>query len=273
MNLQSIIPLSEIPKTRHPAERELTWLDTDSREQFQKRGGHPLYGEADVTYSFNSHGYRCPEFESGADIRMISIGCSNTLGVGLPQQAIFHERFAERLRKELSATVVNWNLSMGGASNDYIRRTLYLAVPRLNPHIVLVNFTFVARREYVSVENELVIYLPKVEAPDRVTKEIYGHFVALSSPFDDELNLFQNYKAIESLLHDRLWLYSFVFHRSFMKHVAPHTDPDRFIGHFLKFDDARDGIHPGPKSHEVMYASYWNKFVEMNGVEAMRNRT
>jgi hypothetical protein len=201
---------------------------------------------------------------------MISIGCSNTLGVGLPQKAIFHERFAERLRKETSKTVVNWNLSMSGASNDYIRRLLYLTVPKLNPHIVLVNFTFVSRREYVSVENELVMYVPKVEPPDRVTKEIYGHIDALSSPFDDELNLIQNYKSVESLLHNRMWLYSFAFNRTFMKHVTPHTDPDRMIGHFHKFDDARDGVHPGPKSHEVMYASYWNRFTEMNGLEAIK---
>jgi len=192
MNLHDIIPRSDIPKTRHAGERELTWLDTDSREEFQKRGGHPLYGEADVSYRFNSYGYRCPEFEPGAEIRMISIGCSNTLGVGLPQQAVFHERFAARLRKEMSTTVVNWNLSMSGASNDYISRTLYLAVPRLDPHIVLVNFTFLPRREYVSVETEIVNYIPKVEPPNRVVKEIYGHFAALSSPFDDQRNLFQN---------------------------------------------------------------------------------
>jgi hypothetical protein len=273
MNLQSIIPRSDMPRTRRAGERKLLWLDTDSLEEFQRRGGHPLYGEGDVTYSFNSHGYRCPEFEPGADVRMISIGCSNTLGVGLPQQALFHEQFAERLRKELSATVVNWNLSMGGASNDYICRTLYLAVPQLNPHIVLVNFTYLPRREYVSVGNRVLSYIAKCEPPDRVAKEIYGHIVALSSPLDDQLNLFQNYKAIESLLHDRLWLYSFVFGSKLMEDVAAHTDPTRLTGHFSQCDYARDGLHPGPRSHEVMYASYWNKFVEMNGPHAIRNRT
>ena len=44
------------------------------------------------------------------------------------------------------------------ASNDYISRTLFLAVPFLNPDIVLVNFTHLHRREYVTAENKMIPY-------------------------------------------------------------------------------------------------------------------
>ena len=50
---------------------------------------------------------------------------------------------------------------MGGSSNDYITRTLFLAIPFLNPDLVLVNFTNLSRREYVSVENKFFYFFPE----------------------------------------------------------------------------------------------------------------
>lgn len=56
-----------------------------------------------------------------------------------------------------------------GASNDYFSHLLHLAVPLLDPHIALINFTYTARREYLSVQNEYVPYFPSLAAADRVS--------------------------------------------------------------------------------------------------------
>jgi hypothetical protein len=267
MNLRDLFPTSGLPPTGYQAGQEVAWLSNDSLENFRQRGGHPLYGEKDITYRFNSLGYRCPEFEVKADVRIVAVGCSYVVGQGLPQPAVFPELFAERLRRESAKKVVVWNLAKCGASNDYISRLLYLAVPRLDPQIVLINFTHGARREYVSVQDRLVTYNPSFEPPDEVTKGIFSQFAALCSPFDDQLNFLKNYKAVESLLAGRQWLFSHIKPQEF-EPVAAHLNLSRYAGPLLIVDRGRDGGHPGPESHRRLAENYWAKFTELGGLGA-----
>jgi hypothetical protein len=271
MNLDDLIPISRLPRTGHPPGQEVKWLFPNEREDYRRRGGHPLYGENDITYRLNSLGYRCPEFDAVADIRIVAIGCSYVLGTALPQRAIFHEVFAERLRTAVSPkSVVLWNLGSAGTSNDYISRLLFLAVPLLKPDIVLVNFTHFSRREYISIQNRIV----KIGAwnpADAVTKDIFSHFEALSSPLDDQLNFFRNYKGVECALARSQWLYSFVRRHEF-EAVASHTDLNHFVGHLQVVDRARDHTHPGPESHRSLAELYWRKFNELGGLRALEGK-
>jgi hypothetical protein len=272
MNPGNLLPASGFPRTHYPAGKEIKWLYECELNDYKSHGGHPLYGENDIVYRFNSFGYRCPEFDAKADIRIVAIGCSYALGMALPQHAIFHELFAEKLRAMASPkTVAVWNLSMAGASNDYISRLLYYAVPRLDPHIVLVNFTHVSRREYVSVQNRYVIYNSTFKPTDKITKDIFSHFAALSSPFDDLLNFFKNYKAVECLLTGRQWLYSHITPHECEPLVA-HVDLNRFVGRLEHLDKARDHGHPGPESHRRLAELYWAKFKELGGLHKNRLR-
>lgn len=267
MNLTKLLPKADLPPSGYPAGQQLKWLAGDSHENY-RLNGHPLYGENDISYKLNSLGYRCPEFDVDADIRIVTVGCSYVFGIALPKYAIFHERFAERLRTRLQKSVVVWNLGVGSRSNDYISRLLYLAVPRLNPDIVLINFTHQVRREYVSTQNQCISYIPSLisNTPDQVTKDICGHFAALSSPFDDALNFFKNYKAVEHLLAGRQWLYSHISPWDF-KAVAEHMDLRRYVGPLTHGKErARDGSHPGPESHRHLAELYWTRFVELGGL-------
>ena len=268
MSLRDPLPASGLPITGYPAGQEIEWLFGDSLENFRKNG-NPIYGEKDITYRFNSSGYRCPEFNVEADIRILAIGCSCVLGQALPQAAIFHERFAERLRADTGRSVVLWNLGYCGASNDYISRLLHLAVPRLDPHLVLVNFTFGPRREYLSVQNQLIHYNPAFQPPDEVTQGIFGHMAALASRHDDQLNFFRNYKSVASLLAGRRWLFSHVRPEEFAP-IAAHLDLSRFVGPLLIVDRARDGRHPGPESHGRLADLYWEKFSDPGGPDGPR---
>jgi hypothetical protein len=270
MNLCNLL-MPGLQPTGYPAGQEVAWLFTDSPENYRQRGGHPIYGENDVIYRFNSHGYRCPEFDVEADIRIVAVGCSYVLGHALPQPAIFHELFAERLRQELNKKVVVWNLGRCGVSNDYISRLLYLLLPRLDPHIVLINFTHGARREYVSVQNQTINYHPTYVPKDAVAKDISSHLDALSSPFDDQLNFFKNYKAVESLLAGRPWLFSHIQPREFEPMAAYMNLARRYAGPLLtNVDKARDSLHPGPESHRRLAELYWAKFIEFDGLEQLK---
>ncbi len=263
----SLIPTDGIPPSGYPANQKQYWCCGDSAESYRRRGGHPLYTETDIVYEYNRLGYRCPEFDSVADIKVLAIGCSYVFGLGLPREQLFHELFAARLGAETSRSVVLWNLGKPAASNDYICRLAYVALRHLDPHVVLVNFTHLGRREYLSVQNRLVEYYANWDRGDPVTDEICSHFDALTSPYDDCLNFFRNYKAIESLLDRRLWLFSHIQSEKFLPPLADHLDHTRFVGTLNFLDRARDMFHPGVQSHRQLYEAYWQRFVDLKGRE------
>jgi hypothetical protein len=273
MRLEQCIPVVDFPLGEEQRNCRLRWFQCDSRESYQKRGGHPLYGEDAITYDLNRHGYRCADFDSQAQLRMLSVGCSVTLGVGLPQADLFHERLAERLRRELNCSIVNWNLGLSGASNDCLSRTLHLTVPRLDPDLVIVNFTYPGRREYFLVTNERFRYLPQDVPMNRTLTEVRQHFQKLSSPYDDEAVFFRSYKSIEGLLQGRNWLFSHAFVKPVeCYNVFPHLDATRLVEEPAEVDKARDGIHPGPQSHELLAANYWQKLITSGALERLRQK-
>jgi hypothetical protein len=259
-----LLPEKGLPVTGYPPGETLEWMPPDDLAGYRRRGGHATYGEHDIQYKLNRQGYRCPDFDAIADIRVVVIGCSFVLGIGLPQEHLFHERFAAQLRSSSGKSVVLWNLGRSGASNDYISRVLYLAVPWLDPHLVLINFTRPARREYVSAQNLSYDYTPLIVPKDAIARDVHGHLSALSSPFEDEVNLFRSYKAAEQLLRDRSWLFSFSSPKDF-ELMARHLALRHYVGSLEKADLARDGEHAGPKSHEALAGLYWGKLLETDG--------
>jgi hypothetical protein len=254
-------------------------------EEFRSRGGHPVYDENSVEYRFNSHGYRCPEFSEAAEIRMISIGCGFTMGDGLPQDALFHERFAEQLRRKTGKTTVNWNLAESFTGNDVVERVLHVAVPILDPHIVLILFPDIEWREYVSPQGvRLPNFTPAFVNPHPyvqevadifhasrqngpAVRELVGKLAATVCQPDDELRFFRSYKSIEALLSGRCWLFGFATCDGIESlHVFQHLELERFAGSCGILDFARDCVHPGPYTHELLFQKFWNAF-ELVGTE------
>jgi hypothetical protein len=269
MLLHSLLPVDAIPHSGLRGSSVDYWFGRDGPQQYRERNGHPLYGETDITYRSNKLGYRCGEFDETASIRMLSIGCSWAYGVGVPQEIIFHERFAARLRQELKTTVVNWNLGLSGISNDSMARMLHLCVPKLDPDIVLVLFTYAARREYVAAHGRRLDYFPNYpQINDLVLDELAMHFKALSSTFDDQLNLFRNYMSIKCLLKDRPWYFSMTVPQE-MDLLSGHLDPAHQVAAHQVIDKGRDHVHPGPETHQSICDLYWEKFTE-SGLAELR---
>jgi hypothetical protein len=271
MNLLELLPTRGLPRTGNPEACVDAWYGQDNAENYRRHGGHPLYGETDITYSYNRLGYRSPEFEEEAALKIVSLGCSWVFGIGLPAPALFHERFADRLRRELGTSVINWNLGVPGASNDAIVRLLHLAVAALRPDVVLILFTYLGRREYVTAHNRCVAYTPTWTAPDPVAHEVANHFAALSSRHDDRLNLFRNYKSAEALLTGGRWAFSFV-QPDDTQPLREHFDARRLARPPRSLDKARDHAHPGPLTHESLCDGYWTAFSNDGGLETLRQR-
>ena len=101
-------------------------------------------------YRFNSLGFRGEEYDPAARATIFVCGCSITFGTGLDVEETWAHRFklgyAER-RGLAPADVNLLNFSQGGASNDYIARTLLDQCSRVRPTLVLAQFTVMNRAE------------------------------------------------------------------------------------------------------------------------------
>ena len=119
------------------ANQELLWHGTDSEELYQKNlaKNRPQLEQfrwinRPITYKFNSHGFRADEFDSSGS-GVIFIGCSHTLGMGLPVELTWAHRVSTALKLK------NYNLGVGGASNDTAFRLAYHWIDQLRPDLVV----------------------------------------------------------------------------------------------------------------------------------------
>jgi len=119
------------------AKQELLWHGTDSEELYQKnliknRSQLEQFGWIDrpITYRFNKHGFRADEFDSISP-SVVFLGCSHTLGVGLPVESTWAHLVSTKLK------IKNYNLGIGGASNDTAFRLAHYWIDQLKPSVVI----------------------------------------------------------------------------------------------------------------------------------------
>lgn len=255
--ITTFIPFGDIPKTRFAGRKASNWLSEREREEYFKNP-NPLIKETDVIYNFNSHGYRCGEFCISNSIKVLSIGCSWTLGEGLPFENTYPSLFCTALGETLNRPIENWNLAINGGSNDYIVRTLHCAIPILKPNIVIICFSSLSRREYISADGTYYSLYSQVNQLKNLSQkdnEIIKHYYGLTSHYNDQLNFFSAYKSAESLLnlHKIKWLYSTTYGGKLitreMKSLAHIFDKGKFVDDGINIIDfARDNKHPGKES-------------------------
>jgi hypothetical protein len=114
----------------------LNWLPSDTEETYNKNYEtryHELkkYGWVDnhFTYKFNSHGFRCEEFSD--EPTLMALGCSNTVGIGLPVDKIWPELLAKELNMKCA------NLGIGGGSLDTTFKLCHGYIDIVKPKIVV----------------------------------------------------------------------------------------------------------------------------------------
>ena len=102
------------------------------------------------TYGFNSLGFRGEEHDPAARATIFVCGCSMTFGTGLDATETWSHRFklgyAER--HGLAPSEVNvLNFAQGGASSDYVARTLLSQCAQVRPTLVVAQFPVMSRAE------------------------------------------------------------------------------------------------------------------------------
>jgi hypothetical protein len=119
------------------ANQTVKWHGTDQEELYQQnliknRSNLEQYNWVDrpITYKFNSYGFRADEFDS-AGSNVMFLGCSHTEGIGLPYESTWAHIVSTKLKLK------NYNLGIGGASNDTAFRMAHHWINQLTPDLVI----------------------------------------------------------------------------------------------------------------------------------------
>lgn len=182
------------------ANQELNWHGIDTEELYQQnlkknRSQLEQYNWIDrpITYKFNSHGFRADEFGS-TDPSVVFIGCSHTLGMGLPVESTWAHIVSTAL------TLKNYNLGVGGASNDTAFRLAYYWINQLNPDLVIFLSTERSRLELHTGDDQ------------RFDLSIWPHAFPIANDFmkhwhsndiNSNMNYLKNTLAIKQLCNER----------------------------------------------------------------------
>lgn len=127
------------------------------RKNLKKYGTDWRWANKEITYKFNSLGYRMKEFSEIDYSNYIAFfGCSNTVGIGLPLE----DTFANKISKKLGVDYVN--SAVGGSSVEFQVQNFVQLMnsPVAKPKAVLFNWPDAARNFYWTDNDTIEFCLP-----------------------------------------------------------------------------------------------------------------
>ena len=186
------------------------------------------------TYQFNSLGFRCNEFTS--DPSIMFLGCSYTLGTGLPVETIWPELISAQLKMQCV------NLGVGGSSCDTAFRLCHGYIDKIKPKIVVLMNPPAIRMEHIlgSPKNLMVNHCHNKES-EMMFK------LLISDENNDFFNREKNVLGIQMMCHTRGIKFIYVESASLATSC-------------LSTSLARDLAHAGIESHQLFADSIINQF-------------
>ena len=166
-------------------------MQTHKKEYIQSKGWDQ---PGAITYKFNSDAFRSEEFDPAAD-NLVALGCSFTMGVGLPIQSIWPSLLGHELNLHVC------NLGWGGFAADSCFRVAEYWIPYLNPKLVVFLVPQQSRLEIIVDEN--------TGNPIRLMPGTFEHHPDLSGFIkhwfgqdeNSRLNSKKNQLAVEAICH------------------------------------------------------------------------
>lgn len=178
---------------------ELQWYGTDTEERYYKNLEKlklANWVDCPITYKFNHFGFRADEFNT-LEPSIIFVGCSHTLGVGLPVELTWAHQVSTALKLK------NFNLGVGGASNDTAFRLANYWINQLNPTIVVFLSTERTRSELHTIDNDIEdLSVHRIDADEFPDATSYmRHW--FGNDTNSDMNYFKNQLAIKQLCNER----------------------------------------------------------------------
>ena len=208
------------------------------------------------TYSYNELGFRGDSIKKEG-FKVMSIGCSNTEGVGVNDTDTWPHQFTN-----LILNGVNMNFGTGGRSNDFIVRCLLTYYDLIKPDLVLIMYTNPQRREIYTKDEGVEPFMPTtawgyMEETDG-GKLIQNNLLQIQNDNEDTINWYKNHLIIKYFLESKKcnWIWNGRELMSF-----DYNEPNRFDGDYGQYIDfGTDGSHPGP-IHNKTYAHKLHNFI------------
>lgn len=226
--------------------KELNWLVPDhdfvyDRNLIENREKLEKYNWIDkqFTYKFNSHGFRCDEFSN--DDSIMFLGCSMTMGIGLPLE----DTWAYQVANSLNLKSVN--LAIGGAGPDTAFRLANHYISQIKPKLVVFVDPPPGRFTLISDNKKFYSFITgTVDFIDPMFKTYYEHWLSMEENLT--LDSLKHKLAIQAICQENNT--KFVFAKSYTE---------------MKFlDYARDLVHSGVKSNKDFAEIILNRINQNN---------
>jgi hypothetical protein len=261
-----------LPEFVLPSRVNQRWHYTgiDSPEQCQNTEHFYAYPDP-VEYVYNNRGFRDAEWPVDLKKSIWCIGDSFTVGLGQP----WANSWPQLLQSKTNTRTIN--VSMDGASNDWIARKTLDLLDNVSPDIVVIQWSFIHRREescysikqrlwstfYNNIKDSSWPDCPDVNSrgalPARIQKEIAELHNNPEFLFSDEDRRLSNVDTTDQQDIENLTLHiqqvdaasaGKVIH-SFIPNFAPHSVDTQSIlqlakysaGEVKQIDHSRDGFH------------------------------
>lgn len=228
---------------KHYANRTEDWLPSDTKENYQELIKNPKHREyfaklgwdqpGAITYKFNSYGFRADEFNGGP--YLLALGCSYTIGIGLPVEATWPYLTAQALNLKCA------NIAWGGYSADTCYRLAEYWVNELNPDYVCM-LTPPKHRVELFLDDPVLpveIFMPHSLSDYFKEDDVYLKHWFINDK-NAEINQRKNIRAIKQLCAEA------------NIPCAIYNSEEYMCGSREEIGYARDYMHGGPKAHKVL---------------------
>lgn len=209
------------------------------------------------TYTYNELGFRGDSINKEG-FKIMSVGCSHTEGVEVSDWETWPHHFSKLINNG-----VDFNLGVGGRSNDYIARSIITFVDILKPNLVNIMYTYPSRKEYYTKDGGVE---PFHTTPwgyfeeDNYGREKYKAIVEIMNEEDDTINWYKNHLLITNFLQNKKIPY--VWNGTFLGDID-YTDDFRFDGDYSKNLNGKN--HADGKQNEE-YSHKLFEFVKNNNL-------
>jgi hypothetical protein len=234
------------------AGQTLEWLGTDTlaswqrymqdpehRDYFQQQG----WDRSDaISYRINTDGFRGEEFGTGE--YLLALGCSYTLGIGLPESAVWPYKVSKSLKLQVA------NVSWGGYAADTCFRLASYWIHALGPRVVMFLLPPEARIELIlggKLNNRTTfdVFMPH----NMIDSDTFlRHWI--TNPENAKLNRERNALAVQ-MLCSRLHIPCVV-----QPCDAVMNQPTELV------QFARDHMHGGPKGQDMIANNFLKEYHE-----------
>lgn len=204
-----------------------------------------IYSDTDITYTWNSHGFRSDEFVDDGRDCIIALGCSYTTGLGVPVD----HTWPNLLRDKIDPNMKIYNMSLAATSGDYIVRALYKTIEILKPKAVFVLWPGFASRE-VAFRKKLIPFKKS----------------ALMSDAKNDGNMLGVFQTV--LTDTSFFMYHHAKNKAFAESICTSNNAKYYDLSLVNEDDIKDGIEKlisninleNPSAEDLKLIGYENKF-------------